>query len=142
MKPQIVKQYVDTGKVRFVWHDFAWIGDESRQAAQASRCAARQGKYWEYHDILYENQRGENQGQFSDANLRQLAAQLGLDAGAFGSCLEKGEDIPAIQQDLTAARGLGIAATPVFIINGQRLAGAQSFDAFARLIDAALAKAG
>ena len=140
--PELIKRYVEAGKVKLVWHDFAWIGAESRQAAQAARCAGRQGKFWEYHDHLFNNQRGENRGQFSPANLRQFAATLGLDTAKFGSCLERGEDIPAIQQELAAARAEGITATPSFNVNGQRLVGALSVDAFVRAIDAELARAG
>lgn len=140
--PEIVKRYVETGKIRLVWHDFAWIGAESRQAAQAARCAGRQGKFWEFHDYLFANQRGENRGQFSDENLRRYASELGLDAAAFGACLARGEDLPAIQQDLASARTEGITATPSFKVNGQRLVGARSVEAFAQAIDAELAKLG
>jgi protein-disulfide isomerase len=140
--PEIIKRYVETGKVKLVWHDFAWIGSESRQAAQAARCAGRQGKFWEYHDHLFNNQRGENRGQFSNENLRQFAGTLGLDTSAFGDCLGRGEDLPAIQQDLASGRAEGVTATPSFKVNGQRLVGARSVDAFAQAIDAELAKLG
>ena len=142
VEPELAKRYIDEGKVKLVWHDFAWIGEESRLSAQAARCAGRQGKFWEYHDHLYNNQRGENGGQFAAPNLRQFAATLGLDTAAFDSCLERGEDVPAIQQELTAARSEGIAATPSFKVNGQRLVGARGIEAFAQAIDAELAKLG
>ena len=142
MKPQIIKKYVDAGMVKFVWHDFAWIGAESRQSAQAARCAGRQGKFWQYHDLLYNNQRGENQGNFGPANLRTWGAQLGLDATQFNSCLEQAPDMTAIQQDLADARGKGVVATPTFFLNGQRLAGARSVDTFFQAIDAELKKLG
>lgn len=140
--PEIVKRYVETGKVKLVWHDFAWIGSESRQAAQAARCAGRQGSFWEYHDHLFNNQRGENRGQFAPENLKRFAAELGLDRAAFDSCLDRAEDIPSIQQDLATARAEGITATPSFRVNGQRLVGARSVDAFVQAIDAELAKLG
>ena len=84
VEPEFRKQFIDTGKVKLVWHDFPWIGQESRQAAQAARCAGAQGKFWEYHDYLYQHQRGENQGQFSAENLRRFAGDVGLDAGDQG----------------------------------------------------------
>jgi len=140
--PEIIKRYVETRKVKLVWHDFAWIGSESRQAAQAARCAGRQGKFWEYHDHLYDNQRGENRGQFSNDNLKRFAGDVGLDGVAFSTCLERAEDLPAIQQDLATARAEGITATPSFKLNGQRLVGARSIDAFVQVIDAELAKVG
>ena len=140
--PEILSRYVESGQVKLVWHDFAWIGAESRQAAQAARCAGRQGQFWEYHDHLFNNQRGENRGQFSPENLRGFATTLGLDAGAFGDCLARGEDLSAIQQDLASSRAEGIIATPSFKVNGQRLVGARSIEAFAQAIDAELAKVG
>ena len=140
--PEIISRYVETGKVKLVWHDFAWIGSESRQAAQAARCAGRQGKFWEYHDHLFNNQRGENRGQFSADNLKRFAGEIGLHGGDFSACLERGEDLPAIQQDLATARAEGITATPSFKVNGQRLVGARSVDAFVQAIDAELAKLG
>lgn len=137
----MVKRYVETGRVRFVWRDLAWIGEESIQAAQAARCAGGQGKFWEYHDHLYRNQRGYNGGQFAPATLKKFAADLGLDAGAFGSCLDRGEDVAAIRQDRTRARERGITATPYFLINGRPLA-AGSLSQFVAAIDAAPGRAG
>lgn len=128
--------------MRIVWHDFAWIGPESRQAAQAARCAGKQDRFWEYHDHLFQNQRGENRGQFSAANLKAFAGTLGLDAPTFGSCLDEAAGIPAIQLDLTIARQGGINATPSFALNGQRLVGALSVSALVRAIDAEVARSG
>lgn len=140
VKPELQTRYIDAGKVRLVWKDFAWIGEESRLSAQGARCAAQQGKFWEYHDHLYGNQRGENRGQFAAANLKQFAAALGLNAAAFNSCLDKAEDIPTIQRELTEARQRGVTATPTFYVNGQRLVGARSIEAFVAAIEDALSK--
>ena len=141
MKPELVKRYVETGQVKFVWHDFAWIGEESRLAAQGARCAGRQGKFWEFHDYLFAHQRGENQGQFAPNNLKAFAGEVGLDTAAFGECLDRKEDLAAIQQDLAEGRSRGVTTTPSFLINGQRL-GAGSAEQFFRAIDAELAKVG
>lgn len=141
VEPEIARRYIETGRVKLVWHDFAWIGEESRLAAQAARCAGRQAKFWEFHDHLYANQRGENQGQFAAGNLKGFAGALGLDRAAFGECLDRREDLPAIQQDLAEGRSRGVVATPTFFINGQRVAGGP-IDQFARAIDAELAKLG
>lgn len=142
MKPEIVKRYVDTGRLKFVWHDFAWIGAESRQAAQAARCAGRQGKFWHYHEHLFNSQRGENQGRFAPTNLIASGSAMGLDAAQFGSCLTQAPDTPAIQQALVEGRQRGVNATPTFFVNGQRVAGARSVDSFAQAIDAELKKLG
>ena len=128
--------------MKLVWHDFAWIGEESRTAAQAARCAGQQSKFWEYHDYLYHHQRGENRGQFSSANLQAFAADLGLDPAAFADCLQRGADLPEIQQLLAQGRAEGIRATPTFVINGQRVAGARSVNQVAALLDAELARLG
>ena len=141
VEPELAQRYLETGKARLVWHDFAWIGEESRLAAQAARCAARQGKFWEYHDHLYANQRGENQGQFAPTNLKSFAGALALDTAAFGDCLDKKEDLPAIQHELAEGRSRGVAATPSFLINGQRLISG-SAEQFYRAIDGELARLG
>ena len=142
MLPELARRYADTGKVKFVWHDFAWIGEESRLAAQAARCAGRQGEFWEFHDHLYNNQRGDNQGHFSAANLRTFAGVLALDVASFSLCLEQRQDLLAIQQELTAAREMGVTATPTFFINAQRVTGPRSVDVFAEVIEVELVKAG
>lgn len=137
-----MRRYVEPGKVKLVWQDFAWLGEESRLAAQAARCAGEQSMFWEYHDYLYQHQRGINRGQFSPANLQAFASALGLHTDAFNRCLERGADLPAIQQDLAAAREQGITATPTFVINGRRVVGAQSLSQFVTLIEAELARLG
>lgn len=142
MFPQLIEKYAGTGHVKFVWHDFAWIGEESRLAAQGARCAGREGMFWGFHDMLYANQRGYNQGQFSAANLKRYAADLGLNTDAFGACLDAAEDVGTIRSDLAAARAAGITATPLFIINGERVAGPQSVELFSEIIDAKLSEAG
>jgi protein-disulfide isomerase len=140
--PEIVQRYVEPGRVRIVWRDFAWIGEESRLAAQAARCAGQQSRFWDYHDLLFARQRGYNNGTFARPNLQGFAAELGLDTAAFNTCLERGEDLPQIQQELTAARQAGITATPTFVVGGRRLAGAQGLNQLAAALDAELARLG
>ncbi len=142
VEPQVLRQYVDTGKVKLIWHDFPWIGQESTRAAQAAQCAGQQGRFWEYHDYLYTHQRGENQGQFSAANLKSFAVALTLDTGAFGTCLDKGEDQPAIRPDFNAGRARGVNATPYFYVNGRPLVGAGSLAQFASALEAELKRLG
>jgi protein-disulfide isomerase len=140
--PQLIEAYVSSGKLRIVWHDFAWIGQESRLAAQAARCAGGQNRFWAYHDHLFQNQRGENAGQFSPSNLKSYALMLGLDPTTFATCLDAGADLPAIREDLATARAQGITATPSFLLNGQRLVGALNPGAFAQAIEAELQRVG
>jgi protein-disulfide isomerase len=135
--------YIQPGKVKLVWHDFTWIGEESRTAAQAARCAGEQDQFWAYHDYLYAHQRGENSGQFSSQNLKSFAAAINLpDPAAFNACLDSGKDLPAIREAFNQGRARGIVATPYFLIDGQPREGLPSLNQFSALLDAELARAG
>ncbi len=139
IEPQIRAAYIDTGKVRLEWHDFAWIGAESRDAANAARCAGDQGKFWEYHDLLYQSQKGENQGAFSKDRLKSFGAGLGLGAATFGACIDGGSHLGAVQTDFADVSSKGFNGTPTFVIGTQRIVGAQPFEVFQAAIEAALA---
>lgn len=140
IEPTFLQRYVDTGKVAFVWHDFTWIGDESVTAAQAARCAGRQGQFWAYHDYLYGHQRGENTGQFSQANLQAFAGVLGLDTTAFSVCLQLAPDVSAIRESLNQGLARGVEVTPSFLINGDLKIGAPPMNRLAALMDSYLAR--
>lgn len=140
VEPRIKATYIDTGKVRLVWHDFPWIGKESLDAANAARCAGDQGRFWDYHDVLYRGQGAENSGAFSKTRLESLGSTLGLDATRFDACVETGTHLAAVEADLGAATAHGFPGTPTFLIGGQRIVGAQPFAVFAQAIDAALGK--
>lgn len=116
----------------------AFLGPESQWAAEASECAAEQGRFWEYHDLLYARQSGENQGAFSKDNLKRFAEEIGLDTKAFNACLDAGKYAAQVQADTAFAKALGISGTPAFLVNGQPVVGAQPFEAFRSLFEAAL----
>ncbi len=138
-EPQIIDQYVKTGKVYFEYHSVgAFLGDESGAAAEAAYCAGDQGKFWEYHDTLFSHWTGENVGDFTNDKLQQYAAALGLDQSSFNNCLSSGKYAPLVQQDATDARAAGVKATPSFLINGKLVEGALPFSAFQQAIEAAL----
>lgn len=99
-------------------------------ASEAALCAKEQGKYWEYHDKLFANQRA-----LSDEDLKRYASELELDADAFGACLDSGKSRPDVLRDQKAGQQAGVTGTPAFFINGRFLSGAQPFDAFKKLID-------
>jgi protein-disulfide isomerase len=139
VEPPFFQQYIDTGKVKFVWHDYTWIGDESVDAAQAARCAGKQGHFWDYHNYLYAHQRGENLGQFSPANLEGFAASLGLDMRTFNACFDSGQDHPAIQSALQQGVSVGVDVTPAFLINGDLKIGAPPLNRLSALMDYYLA---
>jgi protein-disulfide isomerase len=136
---QIEKNYVDTGKVRFGYFNFAFLGDESQWAAEAAECAGDQDAYWEYHDYLFSHQNGENQGAFSKDNLKSFAADLKLDTQAFNACLDSGKYTEAVTNQTNLARGLGVQSTPTFAVNGLAVVGAQTYDTFKQKIDSLLA---
>jgi protein-disulfide isomerase len=103
---------------------------EALPAAEAALCAHDQGKFWEFHDRIF-----QNQGSLSAATYRQIAADLTLDTGSFGECLASGKHRDSIQKDMEEGGALGVTGTPAFFINGRFLSGAQPFQAFQSIID-------
>lgn len=142
VKPRIEAAYVATGKVRFEWHDFAWMGAESEDAANAARCAADQGAFWSYHDRLYAGRVTPNSGSLSRDRLVAAAETVGLDIPVFSACLDADTHGAVVRADTADAARMGMTGTPTFVINGQVLVGAQPFEVMASAIDAALAAAG
>jgi protein-disulfide isomerase len=117
---KIITDYVNTGKVFYTYHPFSFIGDESVGAAQAAYCASDQGKFWEYHNLLYRNQSGENKGAFVNTKLIAFAGTMGLDTNTFGSCLNGNKYLQKVQQDARDAENQGITSTPTFLVNGKK----------------------
>jgi protein-disulfide isomerase len=130
--PKLREAYIDQGKARFIYRHFAILGKHSEQAAQAAECAAEQGKFWEYHDELFKNQGGL---AFTETKLRQYARDIGLNAGAFGSCLGSGRHKDKVERETSAAAYVGGRGTPFFIVNQRQLVGAQPYDVFRKVID-------
>ena len=138
MEPALFKEFVDTGKVKFVYKHMAILGQESTWAAEAAECAADQGKFWEYHDLLFSRQSGENQGAFTKDKLLAMASELKLDMTQFQPCLQNDKDLARVQSDLQEGQQSGVNGTPTFFINGRALVGAQPIDAFRTAIDQAM----
>jgi len=118
-EPNIVTKYVSTGKIYFKFIPFSFLGPESITAAEAALCANDQGKFWQYHDTLYTNQKGENQGWFSASRLTDFAQSLNLDTTQFSSCLTTEKYKQQVQDDLDYGKGKGIDRTPSFLVNGR-----------------------
>lgn len=144
-QPLIVQNYVQSGKVKMVFRNFAFLGAESTAAANAAECANDQGKLWAYHDALYaakvgDEQKGggENDGFFSRALFLRLAQQVGLDTATFTNCIDTNKDANFVAQDKTNATAAGVNSTPTFFVNGTQVLGAQPFSQFQTLISAAL----
>ncbi len=140
VEPQIIKDYVDTGKAKFVYKNLAFLGQESTDAANAALCAKEQNKFWEYHDKIYSSQSGENQGVFSVANLKKFASDLGLNTTKFDSCLSSQKYNAQVQVDIAEANKNGFQSTPSTAIGTTPLVGAQPYAQFKTAIEAELAK--
>ena len=142
---QIVQNYVNTGKVRFVFRDFAFLGAESTAAANAAQCANDQGKMWAYHDAMYSAKYNdflkggrEDDNFYSTAELLKLGQQVGLDMAKFTSCVNGNSNASIVAQEKTDATNAGVNSTPTFYINGTQLLGAQPYAQFQQMINAAL----
>jgi protein-disulfide isomerase len=150
VEPQLEAQYVNTGKVRFSYNHFAFIGGnngESIHAAEASECASAQGKFWEYHDLLFANQTGENVGAFASDKLKGFAERIGLDLARFNACYDAHTYNAVVVASNNQAAALGVKGTPAaFVIgpDGQRVPvqNPLNFNELKSAIDSALAKAG
>ncbi len=120
-EPQLRTAYIATGKVRFVFHHLAFIGQESIWAGEAVECAGEQNRFWDLHDRLYAVQGGENSGTFSKANLEKIAGDIGLGVG-FNACLESDRYLQRVTDDTKAGQAKGVNATPTLFVNGRKLA--------------------
>ena len=131
--PQIKQEY--EGKIKFVFRDFPLtsIHQYAQKAAEAAGCANDQGKYWEYHDLLWTKQEA-----LDVDSLKSYAADLGLDTGAFNECLDSGKYASEVQKDIQDGDSYGVQGTPAFFINGLLVSGALPFANFKAVIDAAL----
>lgn len=140
-KSTVFQNYVDTGKVNFVFMDLAFLGMDSPKAAQASYCAEDQGKYWEYHNQLYTAQESQiDNGWANSQRLKAFAFSLGLDMELFDSCLDSGKYAKRVLYNIAEAKKLGANGTPTFFIIGpdgqqQKLVGAQPYSVFKQVLD-------
>jgi protein-disulfide isomerase len=137
---QIKQTYVDKGQVRFVFRHLAFIGAESLWAAEASECANEQGRFWDYHDKLFEEQAGENTGAFSQENLKRFAAELELDTQQFTQCLDSDKYRAKVQQEIDEAERLGVRSTPTLFVNGRLIENGANYQVLQAAIEAALAE--
>jgi len=133
--PSIEREYISTGKVKFVYNHFPLrsIHYNAQSAAEASECANEQGKFWKYHDILF-----QNSPRLKENNLLDYATQIGLDTEKFKECLSSGKYESVVEKELREGSKFGVTGTPGFIINGKLITGAQPFSVFKQAIDSNL----
>lgn len=139
-EPAIKANYIDTNKAKLYFVDFPWAGADSIAAAESSYCAGDQGKYWEYHDYLYQNQGGIQTGWASTSSLKSYATSLGLDTNQFNTCLDSGKYSDRVTHNREVGLSKGVQGTPTFFIIGpsgamQEIVGAQPASVFSSVID-------
>lgn len=128
---QIEKNYIKTGKVKFIYRDFPLgFHQNAQKAAEAAECAGEQGKYYEMHNQLFE--KGVSGGS---AGFKQYAKELGLDPTKFNQCLDSGAMVSEVKKDLADGSKLGVSGTPAFFINDQEVVGAQPYSVFEQIIE-------
>ncbi|KAA3645287.1 MAG: DsbA family protein [Chloroflexi bacterium] len=132
----VIEQYVATGDVYYIFHALPYQGLGSQITAEASYCAGDQGRFWDFHDELY------NEFNLAPNNLAMTnhARDLGLDVNTFNECMDSGAKTELVQGNVEYASGLGVTGTPAFVINGRlEISGAQPFSTFQQTIDSLLA---
>lgn len=132
--PQLVSDYVDSGKARYLIRDLPLTGlhPNAEDAAVAARCAGKEGKYLEMHDMLFENQQAWEGLSDAAATFAQYGDSLGIN---IRSCQNDTSVLDAVQADEQLAASLGATGTPTFFINGQLLVGAQPYASFQQVIE-------
>jgi protein-disulfide isomerase len=136
--PQLAANEIADGKVYFVYHPFSFIGQESRDAANAALCAGDQGKFWPFSETLFANQTGENVGAFSQSRLQAFGEALNLDMTAFNACVSGSQHQNEVNQEYAQGVAAGVQSTPSFLINGRLVTGALPYDQFQAQIQLAL----
>jgi protein-disulfide isomerase len=132
---EIKSKYIDTGKVKFIFINLAFLGQESIDAGQAALCASDQGQFWAYHDQLYKNQKGENLGNFSTEKLSSLARLVNLNLTDFNQCVSSHKYEKMVNDEVALARKYGITGTPTFFIRDRILKGVIPLVSFKQTLD-------
>jgi len=142
---RLLENFIKSGKVKMIFKDFTIIGPDSINAAHGTHCANDQDKFWEYHDILYSNWTGENNGWASSDNLLRFAQEIELDIDQWSDCMIDEKYSLIISNSSKDARELGITGTPAFFVIGPdnkitRISGAQPYESFEKIFNSELEK--
>ena len=136
---KIDDNYISSGKVNFVYKDFPLNGEASKIAAEASYCAQKQGKFWQYHNIVFDNWNGENTGWVTGNALLEFAKYSELNIEEFNTCMNNSEYKEKVLQNEQFAREINFDATPSFLIFSEnevyRIIGAQPFERFEQVFE-------
>ena len=135
----INEEFIKTGKVKVIFKDFPLNGPDSKLAAESSYCAHDQGKYWEYHDQLYENWAGERTGWITREALSEFAKSINLDTAEFNKCLNESKHENKINSIYEFGKQIGIDATPSFLVFNDekiiKIRGNQPLEVFLKTFD-------
>jgi len=139
----LIDNYIETGKAKLVFVDLPFLGRDSPKAAQASYCAEDQGKYWEYHEILYIFQEGENSGWADRDRLNSFAFSLDMNMDEFNDCMDSSKYQKRVKANYDEAVKNDVQSTPTFIIISEdgkkkQFSGAQPYSVFSATIESML----
>lgn len=139
-KPEIITNYIDTGKANLVFVDIAFLGKDSLPASRATYCAEDQGQYWKYHSFLYSNQMGIDNGWANNDSLKGYAYNLGLDMDMFVTCLDSDKFENRVQFNTEESQRNEVNGTPTFFIIGpdgtqKKIVGPQPYPIFEKAIE-------
>lgn len=148
--PQVKTNYIDTGKVKLYYRNFPLSFHASAmKAAEAAECANEQGKFWEMHNKMFDEQAKLGQGtvQFVVTDIKRWASEINLNASAFNSCLDSDKYQNSIDKDVSDGTAVGVTGTPTFFIGTETggyyaLVGAYPYSSFKSIIDAELKRLG
>jgi len=136
---EIKNKYIDTGKILFIFRHFPLtsLHKNAQKAAEAAECANKQGKFFQYHDLLF-GKGGADGAGLDTISLKQYAKDLGLNQAQFDNCLDSGAAASAIAKDISDGATAGVSGTPTLFVNGKKIVGAQPFNVFEQAIEEAL----
>lgn len=139
---EIKAKYIDTNKVKFVYRNYPLtsLHPDAQKAAEAAECANRQGRFFDYHDMLFTrmipiSQANPKGAGLDVASLKRYAVELGLDSSKFNTCLDNGESKEIVAKDVEVATKAGVTGTPTFFINGVKVVGSLPFSNFEQIIE-------
>lgn len=140
--PTLTEKYIETGKVRYEWRDLPVFGEQSFMAASAGRAAAEQGMFWDFNQMVYSVAPERGHADLTADRLLELAKKAGIpDIAEFKADMKSGKYKEAINKDIREAASLGATGTPLFMINGKPIMGAQPLGVFEQTIESALEEA-
>lgn len=141
---RIKSEYIDSGKVKFVYRDFPLsFHPMAQKYAEAGECAQDQDKFWEMHDKIFGEQDKLGPGTINDydiSDVKRWAVELGLNSTEFNQCFDSGKYTQEVRDDFADGSAAGVSGTPSFFVNGRLIVGSQPFESFKRIIDEELQK--